>query len=291
MSRISSYLGYGIVFLGLFLLLTACFEGEEGCLDIAAVNYDVTADTPCPDCCNFPNLDLSFRHKFYQPADTLNLLYENNFTDGAGNRFAIAGLAYYLSDVHLVRPDGQEEEVEDRIRVTLFDANEDTSSVEIEDNFALIDPGNFGSTRIGTIKFSGSVRGLTLRVGVPDLIQQTRPELYPADHPLAPASPAMYQSARGRYAICRLAYFPDTLRQTSTQQVINITEADPSFEVYLPLETTIPAGVNVEVTLEIDYGAWFRSVNVQEDDPQTISRAIVGSIAESIRVYSLTFRS
>ena len=40
------------------LSLTACFEPQEGCTDIAATNFDASADENCTDCCTYPKLQL-----------------------------------------------------------------------------------------------------------------------------------------------------------------------------------------------------------------------------------------
>jgi hypothetical protein len=47
----------------------------------------------------------------------------------------------------------------------------------------------------------------------------------------------------------------------------------------------------VEVTLEIDYGRWFQALDVQNDTPSALKQAIVGQIAKSFQIYSITFSS
>ncbi len=48
--------------IALVFFLAGCYEPKEGCLDPQAVNYDVTADEACADCCTWPSLRLSVKH-------------------------------------------------------------------------------------------------------------------------------------------------------------------------------------------------------------------------------------
>ena len=73
-------------------LVMGCFEGEEGCLDARALNYDVTADTDCSGCCNYPELQLNFTHKVYLEKDTANLEYQVAYPNNLGSFFVLENI-------------------------------------------------------------------------------------------------------------------------------------------------------------------------------------------------------
>ena len=272
-------------------ICTACFEGEEGCLDFAASNYSVSADSPCPNCCTYPVFQLSFRHKAVQGRDTLNLFYEDNFQDDFGQYFAFEDISYLLSSLHFIDFEASDVLIEEEIRVPVFEANGDSASQDFEDNFALINPSDFSTNTIGTLTFSGLVQALNLQIGVSDLINQTQPAYYEDTHPLSSVSSSLYQSEEARYAAIQLSFYRDTLRNLEELEVINITERDASFQVSLPINTQIPAGSNISLILEVDYLNWLSGVDIQKDSIEEVKTKIVGNIANSISIFSITFSS
>ena len=103
------------------VVLNACYEDQEGCLDINATNFDVEADINCPDCCTFPMLQLDYQHKAETADTTINFSYESiTYQDGAGNPFRVRSVQYYLSDFHLIIPGGDTVQVADTIQINSF---------------------------------------------------------------------------------------------------------------------------------------------------------------------------
>ncbi len=62
----------------LVMTLLSCEESVDGCLDIRATNFDVSAVTSCESCCAFPagSLDLDFKF------DTLDLSFNTDYPLG-----------------------------------------------------------------------------------------------------------------------------------------------------------------------------------------------------------------
>jgi len=281
-----------IVFAFLVLLAlstTACFEGEEACLDASARNFDVTADTNCSDCCTYPDLGLNFTHKIYLPDDTLNLEYQQPYPNNLGQYFAIGQITYYLSEVKLLDRFGDPIEVEDRIDIPFLDGG-DTTFVETVDNFALVKPEVFSTFNIGTLIYSVELTALQFTVGIPEFIQASSPNLFDEDHPLAERDPAMYDQDTDRYLHNRISLRRDTLPDTPGQ-VIQITDEEQQVTVTLPLDVTAPSGFSTLIRLEVDYLRWFADVDFQNDDQETIKNKIVANLANSFRILSINFSS
>lgn len=280
-------MGQGVLMAVLSMLLSGCFEGEEGCLDAKARNYDVTADTDCSGCCTYPTLGLNFTHKVYTANDTTNLAYQTPYSNNLGQYFMINSIRYYLSEVKLVDDSGNPIEVEDRIDIP-FVQGSDTTYVETADNFALVKPDVFGTLTIGTLIYDGKAAALQFTVGIPEFIQGSAPELFDVDHPLAEQSPAMYDTIQRRYVYDRISVLADTLSET-TAQVIQITEEDRLITVILPLDITVPSGYNMLVSLEVDYLSWFANIDFQNEDQHTYIDKIVANLPNSFQVLSVTF--
>ena len=81
----------------------------------------------------------------------------------------------------------------------------------------------------------------------------------------------------------------DTLLQDAVLEVIEITEEENKIPVTLNLGVEIPVGSNVEVTLEIDYLGWLAGVDVQNDSNDAIKAKIVSNLAQSFRVFAVSF--
>ena len=153
-----------------------CFEPTEGCLDINAVNYDFGADEECPDCCTYPTLSLDILHKIVLQDTTINLDLEDGlYTDAAGNSFQINSLSYYISNLHLVRSDGTEVGVEDQVDIAVTSQGGTSDTLVVEDNFALINPAEFGVDAIGTIREGETFRGLRFVVGIENPVHLADP--------------------------------------------------------------------------------------------------------------------
>lgn len=264
--------------------LTACFEGDEGCLDVDALNFDVSADEACGDCCNYPNISLTFSHKVYQGSDTLNFGYQTPYFNNLGQYFAFDQISYYISDVGFITEEGNLEAVLDLVDLPVLEDN-DTTFIEISDNFILTAPDNFRSQIAGTFIYAGEVTALKIGLGLPEIVHQSEPSLWSnEDHPLAEQIPPMYDETQARYLYNRVEFFRDTSDFLAIPDVIQITEEDDRINLLLPVSGAIPSGFNVNVTLEVDYLRWFAGVDILNDSNEVIKNKIVANLADSFQI-------
>lgn len=276
-----------LVALLLTAALPACFEPVEGCLDVSAVNYQVDADEPCPDCCAYPQIKLDVLHKIVLPDTALNLEYDTEYRDGAGNPFQISRIEFYLSDLQLIRPNGDSAGVIDTLLLPFESPDGAVELVEVKDHFALLDPGDFAQQQLGRIQAEGLFASLRFTLGVAGLANLIPPAAYPEEHPLA--EPALYVDAETGRLLSRLQLYriegaADTLRTD-----IRIA-ASPRF-LALPLEPPafqLDPGFSPRIRLQVDYLTWFDGVDLAADSEEQIASKIVINMTDSFSVINVT---
>ncbi len=88
-----------LIFFFFIIIFSSCYEHTEGCRDINALNFDVTADKDCEDdCCKYPDVYIDFR--LFNDSITIdtNTILVNDFND----TFRIKYFRMYLSDFKLI---------------------------------------------------------------------------------------------------------------------------------------------------------------------------------------------
>lgn len=268
-------------------LLPGCFEPEEGCLDVYALNYQVNADEQCPDCCRYPQIKLDILHKIVLPDTSVNLQYDTEYRDGAGNPFRISRIQFYLTDVQLVRPTGDSVGVIDTLLLPLA-ADGSTELVEIEDNFALIDPGVFGQINMGGIRTEGDFQSIHFTLGLRGVADAIPPAAYPEDHPLSVESLyVLEEEARlmSRIQVYRIEPPGDTIRSD-----IRIG-GDYARALQLPLPPPpvyLDPGFSPRTRLQVDYLHWFDGVDLVGDPTEQIAAKIVNNMTDAFSVINVT---
>ena len=82
-----------LCFLLACMTIGGCFTRTEGCLDIAAENFDLNADRSCDTCCTYPPISISLSQKWQD----VNFNTDSIYTDVNGDSFKIRDLKYFLS--------------------------------------------------------------------------------------------------------------------------------------------------------------------------------------------------
>jgi len=279
------------VLFGLLLtgLLPACFEPVEGCLDINAVNYQVEADEQCPDCCQYPQIKLDILHKVVLPDTSFNLQYDVEYRDGAGNPFRISRLEFYLTDVQLLRPNGDSVGVVDTLLLPVADPDGVVELVEVKDNFALIDPEFFGQQSMGRIQAEGTLAAMRFTLGVKEPAASIAPAAYPDEHPLAEESLYLEQEATrlmSRIQVYRIENTSDTIRSD-----IRIPGPGNLLFPNLPLQPSsifLDPGFSPRIILQVDYLSWFDGVDLVNDEAEQIAAKIVNNMTDAFSVIEVT---
>ena len=85
--------GCRIILLACVCTFFGCIARNEGCLDIAAENFDLSADKSCAGCCTYPSISLSLSQKW----GTRNFHTDSLYHDFKNMPFYIRDLDYFMS--------------------------------------------------------------------------------------------------------------------------------------------------------------------------------------------------
>ena len=261
----------------------SCYEPKEGCLDLEATNYDVTADDPCNGCCNYPALNIAFRHLYIPPdlLDTTIFFRYNNFypvPDNPLDTFTVERTRFFLSNIRLVRPDGSELHVMDSITI---DVN--GTSTRIADNFAKVDRDIFQTVNIGTIITEGKFSAVRFNVGLDDFLLNTDPESVPTTSQLNVRNDTLlYMDTINISYLSALVVFNQDTIAVQDSTVVQIFEQTNLIEVPFEEVFQLDPGFNIKVTIDINYWQWFQGIDIKNTDQNQVNAALRNQILENI---------
>jgi len=269
-----------LVFMG--ITFQSCYENIEGCLDVNATNFNVTADRECEDCCTYPLLRLAIQHVYSDlEKDTfLRFDLKKPYTLDSIDFFSIIDLRYYLSEIKLVREDGRLVDIEEKVDIILLQGL-DTVPDNTQDNFALIDRSNITPSVIGTIRENGRFKGIEFKVGLSNTDQKILPQSFENSHPLALGDSSMYDFAENSYVITRFDLARDTLPIENGTTTIQILAKDYFQIVSLDFDFQVDVGFNTTIALQVDYRKWLESIDVKNNSRETIIETLKANISNT----------
>jgi len=254
-----NFLFYGLpLILFWIMLLPACYEPVEGCLDAAATNFDVDADDPCLDCCSYPELIVSFTHtagEAFLSADSL-------YTSRTQKPYRIKDVKFYLSSFRLVDDAGNVFGVEDKVELNVLQ-NGVEELVELEDNFQLVRRSSSKLT-FGEFRESGNFERVLFFVGVNPDANNANPNSLPDDHPLRIEPDSLHWDQQAGYIFNRTIIQPDT--SSADELTIEIGSIPNLVLVDLAFAKSINRGTDTEISILIDYLEWFKGIDFEASE-------------------------
>jgi hypothetical protein len=159
------------------LIANACYESQQACLDVRAVNYYAGADENC--CCRYPKLILSSDQVY----DTLLFRLDSLYPADNGQLFRIKNIVFYISDVDLGRA-GETVRTSDSLQLRLYNASgNDTLRQWLRDDATLVRRSPLDN-QVATFSDDGNFDRIKFRIGLSDDLDRVIPALAPASHPL-----------------------------------------------------------------------------------------------------------
>ncbi len=272
------------------ILLSACYEPTEGCLDVRATNFDFDADEACADCCTFPNLSLRFDNIWTYPDTTVSLRLDTFYVDAAGNPFRFERIRFYWSNLRLVTSTGEELRIIDSLDLAIAEGT-DTSMIVILDDIALADINSATETvSLGTLEPSGTLTQLQATFGIEDPTNKAVTTSVSTSHPLAPQAGQMnLGSSDLGYIFAKIEYFQDTTSIDTIPREINLYGDD--FRRNLSLDLMAPTifmdGFNPTLVIENNITQWFENINVRSTDTTALKNSFVENLTQSFTLTSL----
>lgn len=260
-----------IIFLVLIIFTSfSCFEKEAGCLDAEAVNFDVTADDDC--CCEYPKLVLKMSHVY----DDQTLILGSDLVNDINSPFEIISFQYYLSGFSYVDESNNTFSTTDRISLPQISSDDNVTTT---DDFVLISR-SFIRDSIGFFTDFGDYEKLEFEIGVKEIAQNTDPDGVDADHPLATQADSMWFENEG-YVATKITLKPDTIDMTDT---FTITIFDNQL-FSLDGELELSRATHIDMELQTNYALWFRGIDFQNDNLETIKIKISANLANSLSFF------
>ncbi|MTB53951.1 MbnP family protein [Lewinella sp. W8] len=261
--------------LSLSLLLTSCYEDRIGCLDGDATNFDLRADQPCPDCCEYPELAVDVDHFF--GAESFN--FDSTYLDGAGNAFRVTRLRYYLSDLRLGTLSTTLDEPENLTELSLIDGA-DTVTAVVNADVALITASSGSARTLGRLRVgTEALTQVQCMIGVSDDLNQVFPPSASSSSPLS-TQPGLLNFLDGQgYVQGRLEYIlVNTSDTLSVSWFGNQTVTLPFGGELAPLR-----GFDLTLEMAADYAELLGRVNLSADSA-TVATALSARMPDLLTV-------
>lgn len=217
------------------MVLTSCYERQEGCLDINASNYDFTADDPCEDCCSYPTMKISVTHMWGDTFLINNSVYSNDLDQ----YIKIISSKFYLSDFVLSNSSGNY-----RIEEVMEVQDENNTITEVYNDFIFVQSNRVSYT-VGTFPVSDIYDDLSFTMGINgDYVAADSTKSFVEDNSFFDAD--LYQHTN-----FRLDYIIDTISMDTLQ--LNIKGESMAKNLSLNSSFEIPLGRNFTISLQAHY--------------------------------------
>ena len=261
-----------------FFLITffsACFEPKEGCLDIAATNFDAGADKDC--CCEYPKLVL----RVNQVYDTLLFRNDLLYLNSNGQLFRINSVAFYLSDFQLFQ-NGEVFRVSDTLTLHTFMGNDTTSQLFTND-FQLVRRTPIDYV-VGTFRQDGNFEEVSFRFGLSQDAQKVIPTKAPANHPLSAQLDSLWRGQTAGFVFLQVVVVRDSMVDTmpDTLSFLQSDLGEPRIGATgLFVHST---GYNFPLVLRVDYKKMFEGVNWSIHDTLGWKNTIIANLPGTFSV-------
>lgn len=277
--------------LSLLLLLAACYEPAEGCLNRRAANFDLDADFACGGCCTFPQVSLRFESVWPTPDGDRLFSPDSIYYDATGQPFRLRRLRFYWSEVALLRLGADPLPILDSIDVRIANGT-DTTALRLRDDVVLADIDRTPRIAVvGTVEAGGTMAALYARLGIADpLNRAVTTSVSPETHPLAPQLGGMNLGAATGYVFVKVEFFEGISPADTVVRTINLYGAEFLRDLTLPLPSAmvLPDGFNTTVVIRNDLSQWFAGINVRNPDTTALKQQFVTNSTQSFTVSAIT---
>ncbi|HOY03853.1 MAG TPA: hypothetical protein PLO67_00550 [Saprospiraceae bacterium] len=265
-----------------FLLFTcslvACYEPQEGCQDIAATNFDASADKDC-DCCTYPDLQIGVSQHY----DTQLYIENNVYVASDGHPFILKNVSFYLSDFQLFQ-NGTEYVVSDTAGLYTFSqVGNDTLREIFTDDFILV-------RRVPLINVAGSFRNdgifdkIQFRLGLDDNAQRVIPSRAPAGHPLRTQADSLWHGRTEGFVFLQVVVARDTFAGT-VPDTISLKKADLNNAVFSATGTfKHETGYDFNIILDVDHKKLLEGIDWTTGDISAWKSQIVSNLQGALSV-------
>lgn len=258
---------WGTLIAVLVLLQSACFDPQSGCLDIAATNFNASADKNC--CCKYPQLTLTVNQFYGAQLAKQDSLYVGT----GGHLFRLRSMSFYLSDFQLFRG-GETFQMGDSTLLKYKAGANDTLSRYFPDDFTLIRRATL-ENEVASFREEGLFDGIKFRLGLNPEAEKIISALAPSGHPLRPQTENLSQNG---YVFLQAVVVRDSMLATDND-TLNFYRADiGDFFIQGTGNFRHEVGYDFPMTLTADWKLLFEGVDWSTHDVAAWKSQIVANL-------------
>jgi hypothetical protein len=267
--------------LGLFLFFASCFEPTQGCLDLAAVNFDASADKDCEEAgcaCVYPKLQVTVDQRY----DSLAYRRDSVYIGTNGQRFRIHDVAFYLSDFQLFK-NAAPFSVSDTLGLRAFSAfGNDTLRRVFRNDFQLVRL-ETQTYAVGDFRESGIFSEVNIRFGLDSDANRVVPRLAPANHPLSIQADSLWEGKNRGFVFLKVVVGRDVASpQTDT---LRFTAADVGdFFIAQTSQFLHDEGTDFRLRLRADYKKLLGNVDWTTGGPAAWKQQVAANLPQVFQV-------
>lgn len=247
------------------MVLTCCYQPKEGCLDIYATNFDVTADNNC--CCKYPVIQIGFTHKINDQAFNSS----DTIVNDLGQSFKINDFSFYFSNFRFTGNTSADLSTQDTLHLP-----GDNTTIILKNDLLLVRSAT-SSLTTGRLIQKEDFSKVKLKVGVPDEANAVSFSSVPSSSILSRQPDSLFTPDVG-YLSFRYS-FTNGVGQGSSERIIRVFEdVDLSFDIIIPLKLAF----NLCMDMVIDHKQVFHNIDVINDSDEVVKNKLIQNLSNAI---------
>ncbi len=241
----------------ILLALTGCYDEKEGCLDPAALNFDVSADKDC--CCEYPKLKLKVN---YKETDSTSFQKMHYFKDVGEQVYKIESFSFFLSHIEVKGGAGWLD-VDDSLERWVFDGQGLPEKALVSSNVVLL-KNNVLKYDFGDFVDFGAYDSVRLEMGMDELQQAAIPDSLPQGHVLGVGVDSMWVSPKV-YLQQKWVIVTDTSAANYTVDTFTVIGSNIPFDLAYHSAFVVKKGKDYELEIAINIPEWLKDIDWQGD--------------------------
>jgi len=267
--------------LWLLSFLASCFEPKQGCLDLAAVNFDANADKDCEEmgcACVYPKLQLTVDQRY----DSLPYRRDSAYLGDNGQRFRIHDVVFYLSDFQVFK-NSAPFLVSDTLGLRAFSAlGSDTLRPVFRNDFQLVRL-ETQTYAVGDFRESGIFDEVKIRFGLDSDANRVIAPLAPANHPLSTQTDSLWEGKNRGFVFLKVVVGRDLA--SPLNDTLRFTAADVGdFFVAQSGQFLHTEGEDFRLRLRADYKKLLGNVDWTTGSPAVWKQQVVANLPQVFQV-------
>jgi hypothetical protein len=244
------------------IVLQSCTTREQGCLDIYASNFELTAEKDCDGCCLYPALNVALSQVWNDSSFNV----ESPLLDSEGDSFKIIDLKYFLSAWILYGTNDEQYGVDSALLGCI-------PPMVYSPDAIVADARQF-NYQIGIIRDAPTIDSLCVTLGLDNTYPCIEEDTTNAFVELTRRSPLWDPSADALRSI-RLV-----LQRDLQSEIFDTIFIDFKAREEIPFPLTFARGAATALRMSVDYEPWFRNVDAQ--DINSFAPSIIAGFPGSI---------